>query len=173
MVKWLSGLFDTSDKEITRVRRIVAEANDEIVILLERERDFVAGIREVLAARRTEAAVTPEILRRTMRHQPFDRGIDGARLLFQAYPTGDLRAVTSPVYVADRDGAHRPTIATYPGLIQMPWGWKKVFAPEDVATVLGELPVHHAAVTATQQAGGVEFSVFFEATMDGKVPLAR
>ena len=46
MVKWLSGLFDTTDKELNRLRRIVAEANEEIVALLESERDNVTAIRE-------------------------------------------------------------------------------------------------------------------------------
>src|SRR5438067_2008677 len=46
MVKWLSGLFDSTDKEHNRLRRIVAEANEEIVALLESERDNVAAIRE-------------------------------------------------------------------------------------------------------------------------------
>ena len=43
MVKWLSGLFDTTDKEMGRLRRIVAEANDAVVQLLETERETVSG----------------------------------------------------------------------------------------------------------------------------------
>lgn len=46
MVKWISNFFDSTDKEIGRLRRIVARANDEIVILLENQRESVARIRE-------------------------------------------------------------------------------------------------------------------------------
>src|SRR3954454_10085589 len=46
MVKWLSSLFDTTDKEITRLRRIVGQANDEIVALLETQRESVGALRE-------------------------------------------------------------------------------------------------------------------------------
>ncbi|MFL5733100.1 MAG: hypothetical protein ACJ78Q_07835, partial [Chloroflexia bacterium] len=45
MVKWLSGLFDTTDKEIGRLKRIAGQVNEEIVALLESERDFSASIR--------------------------------------------------------------------------------------------------------------------------------
>src|SRR5436190_9394771 len=46
MVKWLSNFFDSSDKEFSRIRRVVAQANDEIVELLENQREIVARIRE-------------------------------------------------------------------------------------------------------------------------------
>src|SRR5207302_4536242 len=46
MVKWLANLFDTTDKELGRLRRIVAEANEEIERLLESQRESVAAIRE-------------------------------------------------------------------------------------------------------------------------------
>src|SRR5437868_14530167 len=46
MVKWLSGLFDTTDKEIARLRRVADQANDEIVMLLETQRESCASLRE-------------------------------------------------------------------------------------------------------------------------------
>jgi preprotein translocase subunit SecA len=46
MVKWLSGIFDSTDKEVSRLRRIVAEANEEIERLLEKFRESAAATRE-------------------------------------------------------------------------------------------------------------------------------
>ncbi len=45
-MKWLQKMFDTTDKELDRLRRIVAEANSETEELLETERDYVAAIRD-------------------------------------------------------------------------------------------------------------------------------
>src|SRR5207247_9135053 len=59
MVKWLSGLFDSTDKEHNRLRRIVAEANEEIVALLESQRDNVAAIREETFRRLSNAGAGP------------------------------------------------------------------------------------------------------------------
>src|ERR1044072_609821 len=57
MVKWISGLFDSTDKELGRLRRIVAGANEEILRLLETPREAVGESREetcgLLAASRT------------------------------------------------------------------------------------------------------------------------
>jgi preprotein translocase subunit SecA len=44
-MKWFSNLFDNTDKEIGRLRRIVAQANVEVEKLLEEQRERVAGIR--------------------------------------------------------------------------------------------------------------------------------
>ena len=57
MVKWLGKVFDTTDKELNRLRRIVADANEEIVRLLDHQREHVASIREdILAELRSEGA---------------------------------------------------------------------------------------------------------------------
>jgi preprotein translocase subunit SecA len=45
MIKWLSGLFDNTDKEMNRLRRIVAEANTHIEALLETQREQAASVR--------------------------------------------------------------------------------------------------------------------------------
>src|SRR5436190_21120158 len=55
MVKWLTGLFDTTDKELNRLRRIVAQANDQIVILLEAQREWGATLREQVFAELRDA----------------------------------------------------------------------------------------------------------------------
>jgi preprotein translocase subunit SecA len=50
-MKWLTKIFDTTDKEIDRLRRIVAQANSEAEELLDEQRECAAMIREeVLAA---------------------------------------------------------------------------------------------------------------------------
>ncbi len=45
MIKWLSGLFDNTDKEMNRLRRIVAQANTHIEELLESQREQAASVR--------------------------------------------------------------------------------------------------------------------------------
>ena len=57
MVKWISNIFDTTDKEINRLRRIVAQANDELVRLLETQRVSVAALREQVFQGDAEVAV--------------------------------------------------------------------------------------------------------------------
>ncbi|HYP39803.1 MAG TPA: hypothetical protein VEX13_05530, partial [Chloroflexia bacterium] len=44
-MKWFSNLFDSTDKEIGRLRRIVAQANAKVEELLEEQSERVAGIR--------------------------------------------------------------------------------------------------------------------------------
>ncbi|MDQ3930145.1 MAG: hypothetical protein M3328_13480, partial [Chloroflexota bacterium] len=46
MIKWLSRVFDTTDKELQRLQRTVAQANEEIVQLLESQREQIGGMRE-------------------------------------------------------------------------------------------------------------------------------
>jgi preprotein translocase subunit SecA len=46
MIKFLSKLFDTTDKELNRLRRTVDEVNVQIEHLLEQEREYAARIRE-------------------------------------------------------------------------------------------------------------------------------
>src|SRR5437868_10675800 len=46
MVKWLANIFDTTDKELGRLRRIAGEANEEIVRVLEMQRENVAAVRD-------------------------------------------------------------------------------------------------------------------------------
>ena len=46
MVKWLANIFDSTDKEIGRLRRIVIQANDEIVAVLEQQRECVGALRD-------------------------------------------------------------------------------------------------------------------------------
>ncbi|MBF6612746.1 MAG: preprotein translocase subunit SecA [Chloroflexi bacterium] len=45
MVKWLSGLFDNTDKELGQLRKSVNASNAEAIKLLEAEREHIAGIR--------------------------------------------------------------------------------------------------------------------------------
>jgi len=45
MIKWLSNLFNDTDKEVNRLRRIVAGVNDETEGLLESQREQIGGIR--------------------------------------------------------------------------------------------------------------------------------
>src|SRR3954467_12363812 len=44
-MKWLSKVFDNTDKELSRLRRYVAQANEETTELLEDERQCSADIR--------------------------------------------------------------------------------------------------------------------------------
>ena len=44
-MKWLTNLFDSSDKELARLRRIVGQVNEQIEALLEQERDFAESVR--------------------------------------------------------------------------------------------------------------------------------
>src|SRR5438477_5315738 len=46
MVKWISNFFDSTDKEISRLRKIADRANEEIVQLLETQRESVGRIRD-------------------------------------------------------------------------------------------------------------------------------
>src|SRR5437868_9153463 len=55
MVKWLSGLFDTTDKEINRVRQIAAQANDEIEALLQTQRESIASLHQRIFAELSDA----------------------------------------------------------------------------------------------------------------------
>src|SRR5690242_4848442 len=48
MVKWLSSIFDTTDKEIGRLRRIVDQANEEIEQLLETQRGSVSRLSDAV-----------------------------------------------------------------------------------------------------------------------------
>src|SRR3954447_12474775 len=45
-MKWLQKMFDNTDKEIDRLRRIVAQANSEAEELLETERSCAAIMRD-------------------------------------------------------------------------------------------------------------------------------
>ena len=49
MIKWLSNIFNDTDKEVGRLRRVVAQANTEIESLLESQREWTDTLRsEVL-----------------------------------------------------------------------------------------------------------------------------
>jgi preprotein translocase subunit SecA len=56
MIKFLSRLFDTTDKELNRLRRTVAEVNTQIEQLLEQEREYAARIREQVLAELSASA---------------------------------------------------------------------------------------------------------------------
>ena len=45
MIKWLSNIFNDTDKEVGRLRRIVAQANTEIEKLLEEQREWTDTLR--------------------------------------------------------------------------------------------------------------------------------
>ncbi|HET6314405.1 MAG TPA: hypothetical protein VFH60_11255, partial [Chloroflexia bacterium] len=46
MIKWLSKVFDSTDKELQRLQRTVGQANEEIMQLLESQRDQIGRMRE-------------------------------------------------------------------------------------------------------------------------------
>jgi preprotein translocase subunit SecA len=60
MIKWLSGLFDNTDKEMNRLRRIVAQANTHIEELLETQREQAASVRAEAFRLLNEAGVEAE-----------------------------------------------------------------------------------------------------------------
>ena len=45
-MKWLSKVFDNTDKELGRLRNIVAQSNEEAEHLLETQREYAAEIRD-------------------------------------------------------------------------------------------------------------------------------
>ena len=45
-MKWLSSIFDNTDKELGRLRRIVAQSNEEAESFLETQREYAAQIRD-------------------------------------------------------------------------------------------------------------------------------
>ncbi|HVF98905.1 MAG TPA: hypothetical protein VND68_03630, partial [Chloroflexia bacterium] len=46
MIKWLSKVFDSTDKELQRLQRTVGQANEEIMQLLESQREQIGRMRE-------------------------------------------------------------------------------------------------------------------------------
>ena len=88
-MKWISGLFDNTDKELGRLRRIVDLANDEAEKLLESQRERASEIREQVLAEVTKAGADSDFA--TVYAQQMNQVADEARRL--AGEADNLRAV--------------------------------------------------------------------------------
>ncbi len=90
MIKFLSKLFDTTDKELNRLRRTVDEVNVQIEHLLEQEREYAARIREQALAGLSstqgdgwQGLLSAEIARVTEDLRRLTSGVDELRAIIE------------------------------------------------------------------------------------------
>ncbi len=97
MIKLFSNLFDTTDKEINRLRRIVAQANGEAEALLEIQRESTASLREQIFAELHDAGADWQQLQAD---EMSGVAVEARRLIGQ---TESLRAVIEKGEQTSRD----------------------------------------------------------------------